>query len=33
MSKDKVYSNNPHTEEDLKKIIHDVMCPVSPQEL
>jgi len=33
MSKDKVYSNSPHTEDDQKQIIQDIVSSVSPGEL
>jgi hypothetical protein len=31
--KDKMYCNNPHTEEDMKKNIQDVASSVSPAEI
>jgi len=33
MSKDKVYSNSPHAEDDCKQIIQDIVSSVSPGEL
>jgi hypothetical protein len=33
MTKDKVYSNSPHTEDDQKQILQDAVFSVSPGEL